>query len=204
MKFITYKPIDSLTDYRTGFIIENQIFDLSDTYQAMLVSQGKRELAYSAHTLCPTDPRSFFALGQIGFDRAIEADQFARTKKDFNPHYFREQIKLGPPVIHPEKIICIGTNYRDHIAEMKTDVPSHPVLFAKFANALIGPEDAIEKSPMTNKLDYEVELAVVIGSEAKDVHENDALQYVAGYTIANDVSARDLQKRTLNGFKEKR
>src|SRR5699024_9052825 len=97
----------------------------------------------------------------------------------------------------PGKIICVGKNYADHVAEMKNgDIPAYPVLFAKFSNALIGPGDAIEKSPLTEKLDYEAELAIVIGREASHVSKVDAYDYIAGYTIGNDISARDLQKRT--------
>src|SRR5699024_6039845 len=75
-------------------------------------------------------------------------------------------------------------------------IPEFPVLFAKFNNALVGPEDAIEKTPDTQKLDYEAELAIVVGKEASQVSQKDAYDYIAGYTIGNDISARDLQKRT--------
>src|SRR5699024_2600927 len=87
-------------------------------------------------------------------------------------------------------------NYADHAQEMDSDIPEIPVLFSKFSNALIGPGDHIEKSAHTNKLDYEVELAIVIGKTASRVTRQEALDYVAGYTIANDTSARDMQKRT--------
>ncbi len=110
--------------------------------------------------------------------------------------YSREEVRLLTPVPEPSKIICIGKNYADHAAEMKSDVPEYPVLFAKFANSLIGPEDVIEKSPKTSQLDYEVELTAVIGKEASRVKRENALKYIAGYTIGNDISARDLQTRT--------
>lgn len=103
---------------------------------------------------------------------------------------------LTTPIPNPRKIICVGRNYRAHALEMKSDIPTIPVLFAKYSNSLIGPHQPIVKSPKTNKLDYEVELTVVIGKKASKVKQQDALSYVAGYTIGNDTSARDLQKRT--------
>lgn len=196
MKFVTYKPLNSRENYRTGFVDRDRVFDLQSTYQTMLVEQGESDLAYTVETLCPAEPGAFFQLGKVAFDRAKEAVAFSADGKATVLNYPRNKVKLGAPVLKPGKIICVGTNYRDHVAEMKTELPSYPVLFAKFSNAIIGPEDAIEKPAVTNELDYEVELAVVIGKEAKTVTEEEALDFVAGYTIANDISARDLQKRT--------
>ncbi len=117
--------------------------------------------------------------------------------------YKKEEVVIGPPVPNPSKIICVGTNYAEHIAEMKGVVPDYPVLFAKFNNALIGPEDSIYKTDQTEKLDYEAELGVVIGQKASNVKQEDVFEYIAGYTIANDISARDLQKRTLQWLQGK-
>jgi acylpyruvate hydrolase len=105
-------------------------------------------------------------------------------------------LELGPPIPDPDKIICLGLNYADHAAEAKMTIPPAPVLFAKFRNSLIGPRDTIILPRVSNEIDYEAELAVIIGRYCKDVAEKDALNYVAGYTIMNDVSARDLQMRT--------
>jgi 2,4-didehydro-3-deoxy-L-rhamnonate hydrolase len=102
-------------------------------------------------------------------------------------------LALAAPVRSPEKIVCIGLNYRDHAAETGGDVPEVPVLFAKFVNSLIGPGAAIMIPPAAQKVDYEAELAVVIGKTAREVDASDALSYVGGYSCANDVSARDLQ-----------
>src|SRR5699024_8082586 len=117
--------------------------------------------------------------------------------------FLMDDVTIGTPVPHPSKIICVGKNYADHAEEMDSDIPKTPVLFAKFSNALIGPEDRVEKSPHTNKLDYEVELAVVIGKTASGITKHEAYDYIAGYTIANDVSARDMQKRTLQWLQGK-
>lgn len=105
-------------------------------------------------------------------------------------------VRLAAPVSRPEKIICVGLNYRDHAAESGQPVPEEPVLFSKFCNSLIGPGAPIRlpsAAPML--VDYEAELAFVIGRTARRVSTSTALEYVAGYTCANDVSARDLQTR---------
>jgi 2-keto-4-pentenoate hydratase/2-oxohepta-3-ene-1,7-dioic acid hydratase in catechol pathway len=92
------------------------------------------------------------------------------------------------------KIICIGLNYHDHALEQGAELPKEPLLFGKFPSALIGPDEAIVLPPESTHVDAEAELTVVIGAEGRRVSEADALELVAGYTVANDVTARDLQK----------
>jgi acylpyruvate hydrolase len=101
-----------------------------------------------------------------------------------------------PVVPHPGKIICVGLNYHAHIEETDRDVPEYPVLFTKFASSLTGPFDPIPCPPESEAIDYEGELAVVIGRRTRRVATADATQHVAGYTVANDVTARDFQYRT--------
>ena len=105
-----------------------------------------------------------------------------------------DSIEYGPVVICPEKIICIGLNYRRHASEVNLAIPKQPVLFSKFKNALSAHRRAI-KLPVhvAQKFDYETELVVVMGKQAKNVSAQDALSYVAGYCTGNDFSARDLQ-----------
>ena len=105
-------------------------------------------------------------------------------------------VTLKAPVMRPGKIICIGLNYRDHAAESGVAVPEYPTVFSKYANAVIGPGEAIVHPSISDKVDYEAEMAVVIGKRAKDVAEAAAMGYVAGYMPFNDVSARDFQSRT--------
>ncbi len=102
-------------------------------------------------------------------------------------------ITLMAPVPKPEKIVCVGLNYRDHAAESGQEIPKTPILFAKFPNAIVGPGAAIQIPPITEQVDYEAELGVVIGKTARAVKVDEALDYVLGYTCVNDVSARDLQ-----------
>ncbi len=101
--------------------------------------------------------------------------------------------KLLAPVENPQKVIGIGLNYEDHAAETGADIPEKPIVFAKYANTICGPGDDIRIPPITSQADYEAELAVVIGREARNVSEADALDHVFGYMNANDVSSRDLQ-----------
>ena len=105
-----------------------------------------------------------------------------------------ESIEYGPVVTRPEKIVCVGLNYRKHAEEIGAPVPKRPVLFNKYNNALFHHQGAI-KLPVAvaTKFDYEVELVMLIGKQAKNVSEEDALSYVAGYCTGNDFTARDLQ-----------
>ncbi|HWL42027.1 MAG TPA: fumarylacetoacetate hydrolase family protein [Ilumatobacter sp.] len=103
---------------------------------------------------------------------------------------------LAPLIVRPPKIICVGMNYAAHIAEMGRKPPSHPTFFAKFTNALIGARDPILLPPESDSVDWEVELAAVIGTPARRVPTERALDHVAGYTVLNDISMRDFQYRT--------
>lgn len=102
-------------------------------------------------------------------------------------------LRLAPPVTDPAKVLCVGLNYADHVAETGRELPRFPDVFVKFASSLIGPEDDIALSKVTEKLDYEGELAIVIGRPTRNVDETHALAHVAGVMVANDSSARDLQ-----------
>jgi 5-carboxymethyl-2-hydroxymuconate isomerase len=105
-----------------------------------------------------------------------------------------DELELLPPVTRPGKIVAIGLNYRDHAKEAGATPPTEPIVFAKFVTSLIGHRAEIRWDPeLSHEVDYEAELAVVIGRRARRVSEEDALDYVLGYTCANDVSARDIQ-----------
>ncbi len=100
---------------------------------------------------------------------------------------------MALPIDSPPKIICVGLNYRDHAEEQGSDLPTAPLLFAKWSNTLIGPGEPIVLPPESSQVDYEAELGVVIGRTGRRVAERDALDHVRGYVCVNDVSARDLQ-----------
>ena len=108
--------------------------------------------------------------------------------------YELAKVKVLPPIRQPSKIIAVGLNYIDHCKEANLPVPTEPVLFSKFPSSICGPYDELRwPTGVTKEVDYEVELGVVIGKKARDVEEAAALEYVMGYTVVNDVSARDLQ-----------
>jgi len=102
-------------------------------------------------------------------------------------------VRIGPAVSKVGKFICVGLNYADHAAESGMDVPSEPVLFMKATSSIIGPNDTVEMPPTSEKSDWEVELGVVIGKEAKYVSEENALDHIAGYCVINDLSEREFQ-----------
>jgi 2-keto-4-pentenoate hydratase/2-oxohepta-3-ene-1,7-dioic acid hydratase in catechol pathway len=127
--------------------------------------------------------------GDAMLDRARKALDAVGAKS-----YALAEVKVLPPIRQPSKIIAVGLNYIDHCKEANLPVPTEPVLFSKFTTSICGPYDDLSWTPsVTKEVDYEVELAVVIGKPARDVAEKDALNYVLGYTVVNDVSARDLQ-----------
>jgi 2-keto-4-pentenoate hydratase/2-oxohepta-3-ene-1,7-dioic acid hydratase in catechol pathway len=107
-----------------------------------------------------------------------------------------DQVALDPPVPDPEKIVCIGLNYRSHAAEAGIDPPTSPTFFAKYGNALAAAGAKVPLPAASTKVDYEAEVAFVIGRRCRDVSETDALDCVAGFMLLNDLSARDLQFST--------
>jgi 2-keto-4-pentenoate hydratase/2-oxohepta-3-ene-1,7-dioic acid hydratase in catechol pathway len=138
------------------------------------------------------DALSFVAAGDEGRERIATRLSQARAQ-DLLP---LNSIRLTAPIPKPPKILCVGLNYRDHAKESNMDVPSVPTIFAKYSNAVIGPGDPIVLSSATEKPDYEAEFAVVIGKRAKRVRQSEWKDCVFGYTIVNDVSARDVQLAT--------
>lgn len=133
--------------------------------------------------------RELLAAGRVGDLRGRVGDTGA-------PSHPLSAVSLLAPVPDPDKIICIGLNYGKHAAEGGMEVPESPTIFAKYRNALTGPGATVRLPANSRKVDYEAEVAFVVGRRAKDVTEADALGYVAGYTLLNDLSARDLQFST--------
>lgn len=130
---------------------------------------------------------------ELGLPAAQELDAAARKSlAQLSPRPLAS-LRLGPPVPDPQKIICIGLNYHDHAKEVGATPPSSPIFFAKYPNSLVGPTDNVVPPRDTKKVDYEAELAVVIGKGGRYIEEGSALDRVAGVMAFNDVSARDLQ-----------
>jgi len=143
----------------------------------------------AADPLLPSSVRELLALGDDGRTRAEEA--LARGRVRYAP----ESSTLLAPVCDPRKIVCVGLNYRDHAAESGVEPPEEPVLFSKFASALIGHGAPILLPPASAEVDFEAELVVVVGRGGRDIARADALSHVAGYAVGHDVSARDWQLR---------
>ncbi len=141
--------------------------------------------------------RQLLAAGPATVDKV-----FKQARESFNagpnaPGVFQTaSVELGPPVPDPDKIICIGVNYADHASEAGLARTEVPLFFGKYRNSLTGPTSSILIPRASSQIDYEGELAVIMGTRCKEVSEQEALQYVAGYSIMNDVSARDLQMQT--------
>ena len=129
-------------------------------------------------------------------EKFFEGDGIALLNKLINEAELKEisrDIRLGPPVARPSKIICIGLNYSDHAKESNMSLPAEPVIFFKATTAIVGPNDNLVIPKNSTKTDWEVELGVVIGKKTSYIDEKDALDHVAGYLLHNDYSEREFQ-----------
>ena len=143
------------------------------------------------HATDPSLPSSLRELLEAG-PAALKAAERAAEQKNAVTHE-AGRVKLLPPIPDPRKIVCVGLNYRDHAAESGAPIPKDPVLFSKYATALIGHEEAIILPASSKEVDYEAELVIVVGRRGRHLTEEQAWDHVAGYTIGHDVSARDWQ-----------
>lgn len=142
----------------------------------------------SVNPMIPDSLRQILAAGPLALRAVQEATRFPTAqRKDLSG------VKLLPPIPDPQKIVCLGLNYADHAKEGGVPVPKDPVLFSKYATALIGHEDAIVLPLVSKEVDYEAELVIVVGKRGRHLTADEAMEYVAGYTIGHDVSARDWQ-----------
>jgi acylpyruvate hydrolase len=185
MRLVNYS-LDGDGAGRAGIDLGSAIADLAVTAEIAGIAAG------SGGDL--SSPRRAVGLPQ---DRLTALDDVAGSSRplleDRGALYATEKVRLGPPIPDPSKIVCLGLNYRDHAEESGLTPPSAPMFFAKFANSLVGPTDEIVPPAVTEKVDYEAEIAVVVGRRAKNVSADEALDYLAGAMAFNDISARDLQ-----------
>jgi 2-keto-4-pentenoate hydratase/2-oxohepta-3-ene-1,7-dioic acid hydratase in catechol pathway len=173
MKLVTYKPRASSA--QLGAIVDNRVVNLAEASGGAL----------------PNDMRAFLELGEDGLK---VARRVATKKAAKESGVALGDVKLLAPVTNPNKVIAIGLNYLDHIRESNAQTPKIPIMFTKYTSSIIGDGDTIHWDPNeTAKVDWEVELAVVIGKRAYRISEESVFDYVVGYTVCNDVSARDLQ-----------
>lgn len=130
-------------------------------------------------------------------------DWEGRARAASGPRHDLASLRFAPLVPRPDKIICVGLNYRTHILEMGRELPAYPTLFAKYSSSLVGAHDPIVLPRVSSDVDWEAELAVVIGSPARHVSVEAASEHIAGYSVLNDVSVRDYQNRTLQWLQGK-
>lgn len=144
--------------------------------------------------ILPVDSMTIHDVIKKGESELIKLEKLI---KESNPtDYITEEIEYAPALTDPEKIICVGLNYKKHADEIRAEYPKYPILFNKYNNALSAHQETVTLPEVTERVDYEAELGIVIGEEANNVSEENALDYVFGYCATNDLSARDLQKRT--------
>ncbi len=183
MQLISYRTHNSTDEsWRAGVEHEGRVVDVTALWHDGVHETTTRQLL----TAGPAIVRQVFK----------QAHEALAAGPDAAGVFQSASVEIGPPVPDPDKIICIGINYADHASEAGIARTEVPLFFAKFRNSLTGPTSPILLPRVSTQIDYEGELAVIVGTRCKDVSEQDALQYVAGYTIMNDVSARDLQMQT--------
>ena len=175
MRLVSYADPSGGGAWRAGIVRDGEIVDAQAAAGGDPAAAGVRGL-----------------LG-LGAERLRELAEAAGSAPAVGP---REGLDLGPPVPDPDKVLCIGLNYTEHAEETKLDPSAVPTVFAKFRNSLVGDGDAIVVPEATREVDFEGELAVVIGRRCRRVAEQDALAHVGGVMPLNDVSARDLQMQT--------
>lgn len=200
MRLVTFRYDGSAA---VGALVDGKIVHLPRAYASYLSSQGLPLSYLLAEAQMPGDMLAFLAAGEralVAAERAIEHVRAmpAATPSPKGPRgellsFSPEEIEMMAPIPRPGKVMCIGLNYRDHAEEIGFKLPERPVLFSKFSSCVIGPGDPIALPAISDKVDYEAELAVVIGKPARGVEVEKAMEYVAGYTLLNDVSARDIQ-----------
>jgi len=181
MRLVSYEQEGRV---RPGFVVDGTVFDAQTLLSARGVAPEASELSM------PTLLAAFAG-------RLPELATHLKDAQEIADAYVGgiAGVHLVPPVPNPGKVLCVGLNYNDHLTETGRALPSHPDIFAKFASTLIGPRDAIQLSEVTDNLDFEGELAVVIGKPARNLDQSEALGAVAGLMVLNDVTARDLQYR---------
>jgi len=173
MRLITYR-LGGGKHTRVGIHLGKQVFDLS-------------------RSLGVNDMRSLLQGGPNLLTKAYKTMQSSSERVSLS------DIQILPPISNPEKILCVGLNYRDHAVESNMEIPTEPVIFSKLPSCIIGSSDKVVKPSETSKLDYEAELVIVIGTEGRRIKESDALKHVAGWMNGNDISARDWQLTKPNG-----
>jgi acylpyruvate hydrolase len=170
---------------RLGALEGDHVLDLQASLAATLTRRGVVRAQEIAAALVPSSTRAFLEGGVASQDAVASISE--------RVVYPLSSVRLHAPIGDPGKFICIGLNYRDHAEETNNPIPKEPPIFPKWSTAILDPGEPILRPRGSTQLDWEVELGVVIGRSARYVSKEAALDYVWGYTIINDVSARDFQ-----------
>jgi len=170
---------------RLGILQSDRIADIQASVAANLAGRGIIRAQEIAAALVPQSTRGFLEGGAATADAVAAVREWVTVPAS--------SARLHAPITDPGKFICIGLNYRDHAEETNNPIPKEPPIFGKWAPSIVGPGDPILRPRGSKQLDWEVELGVVIGRTARFVSKEQALDYVWGYTIINDASARDFQ-----------
>ena len=178
------------------FVGGDRVMDLAASGAAYLASRGVVRAEAIADALFPQSTRGFLEGGAASQDMLATMLDASKSGKFAAVTQPAGAVRLHAPINDPGKFICIGLNYKDHAAETNNPAPKQPPIFPKWANTIIDPGEPILRPRGEKTLDWEVELGVVIGRTARFVPQDKALDYVYGYTIVNDASARDFQFHT--------
>ncbi len=192
MKFCSFLGPDGA--FRFGFQLdERRLVDIPAGLTCL--AQDRLVMTMPGVLRQASDLKGWLSAGPTGVDFAEQLRQLVMSGEGSCPSavFDASRVHFRPPIPNAGKIIAIGLNYRDHAAEQKAPLPSAPLIFAKFPTALIGHEDEIRLPGISRKVDVEAELCVVIGRTGRGLNESEAREAIAGYTVGNDVSARDLQ-----------
>ncbi|MHA1208023.1 MAG: fumarylacetoacetate hydrolase family protein [Candidatus Freyarchaeota archaeon] len=191
MKLVTFTE-NNVT--RIGVLLqENKIVNLASAYS--FYGSEEKDMAFEM----PGDLKELLGMGEEGLEVTRKIFRFVEKRYRSEPDelsgviYDLEKVRLRAPILNPRKIVCLGLNYSDHAEEAGLKPPDRPILFSKPPTTIIGHEEPVVYPKISSKVDYEVELAVVIGRRGREIPEGKAYDYVAGYMVFNDVSARDIQ-----------
>jgi acylpyruvate hydrolase len=186
-----------------GVLDGERIIDVNRAYAALLRQRGAPRSDTMAEALVPAEMIGILEAGEqglaairdaLGYVReGISAGEQAQVLRRNGVVYMAHEVRLKAPIPRPGKLILLGLNYRDHAEETGQPIPQVPTLFSKYHNSVVGPGAPILIPHATEQIDYEAEFAFVIGRRGYEISRERALEYVAGYTIVNDVSARDYQ-----------
>ena len=165
---------------RAGLVYGDKILDLSRAWEAIEKGQMPSSMVEVLH-------------GPWREQLELISENAEELLRQDNVVFDISEVRLGAPVPMPSKVVCLGLNYRDHADESGQPYPELPILFSKASSAIIGPRDDVVIPKESSQIDWEVELAVVVGKEGRRIPESEAFEHLAGYTVFNDVSARDIQ-----------